>query len=57
MSLKPCPFCGTKPKRQYNGFWHLVFCTLKSCGVVVSSRSQSGATRAWNRRSDGWEKI
>lgn len=49
--LKPCPFCGGKPKveREENDDW-IVWCR---CGCVLGAFGASDeAEDAWNRRAN-----
>ena len=58
--LKPCPFCGKKPKIKkavYGGIY--VTCTNIDCYAVVSTRmeySRYAAIAAWNRREGGQDE-
>lgn len=67
IELKPCPFCGGKPRRisaRYNPYgacgskdaiinWYSVRCTV--CKAMLPDRtyrSAEHASAAWNRRTD-----
>ncbi len=48
--LKPCPFCGGEARR-YNGDIHGHGVVCNKCSAKVNGYlTQSGATRAWQRR-------
>ncbi len=64
-NLRPCPFCGGKPKRKsakyhtlgiYGGIekqWYNVCCS--NCGISQPFRkyfSREDADEAWNRRTE-----
>lgn len=52
--LKPCPFCGRKPKvHKTNGiFW--INCPNKKCGVssaTLTKLNETDVVEIWNRRA------
>lgn len=57
--FKPCPFCGEKDNFSI-GFYHgmngsvsrYVYCKCGARGSGSKGADESGAIRAWNRRSD-----
>lgn len=54
-ALKPCPWCGSKPKRIQFGRWYSVRCEFEGCFVKPVTNwysTQSRATGVWNRRKD-----
>jgi hypothetical protein len=57
--LKPCPFCGGKPKRRRimdhvpelpKPFWSISCDNKNCCGSCVCGDSRGEADKAWNRR-------
>lgn len=55
--LKPCPFCGGEARR-YNGTIDSYGVTCKKCSAKVYGYStQTGATRAWQRRQQNGQRI
>ena len=54
--LKPCPFCGTKPKVRKQGITWEVHCIQNSldCGVVIFAfgETEKQAIENWNRRKE-----
>lgn len=56
--LKPCPFCGGKPKLRYRKPFSYVVCTgCKSSSELVCDSYEEGdgkadAIAAWNRRAN-----
>ncbi len=56
VELKPCPFCGEKPKRLLlaDGNRHVVWCRNDKCKVRPVTHAfdrMCDATKAWNRRA------
>lgn len=52
MELKPCPFCGRKPRmtRDIDGDCRV---RCQNCGATTYyARTEEEATKAWNRRAD-----
>ena len=48
--LQPCPFCGGTAMSDHNDLDSmLVMCS--SCSALVTGKSESDATRNWNRRT------
>lgn len=57
--LKPCPFCGGKPRRRHlkdcgpelpEPFWSISCENKNCCGSCISGDTRSEADKAWNRR-------
>ena len=53
MELKPCPFCGEKPKIGTTGTFYRVYCFSPSCYIRPNTRfekNKEDAVEQWNRR-------
>ena len=56
MKLKPCPFCGSRNRKQFSTdkAWHNGFIRCWKCnatGPWIYQGAGKNAERAWNRRA------
>lgn len=59
--LKPCPFCGANPVREYlpDGKEYII-CSNENCPcqpMTAAQKSKGAAARAWNRRVNNEPKT
>lgn len=57
--LKPCPFCGEKPKLYdvpENGY-QIALCECSCGSAFAGGKTTEEAAKNWNRRAPGWFSV